>query len=143
MLHQAAFRLAGWQVGVTALVTIVAIWIGGSDSGWSAATGGSIGIVAGLYQALRMFSLDLAGNPDGFMSSVYLTEALKIVLTVVLIIAAIRLLHVELLAFMIGYIATFPIYLIAMKTGFPWINAPMKDSVRLTRQKNGLGSGPA
>jgi F0F1-type ATP synthase assembly protein I len=150
MLYQAAFRLAGWQVVVVVLVATGAMWIGGPDSGWSAVTGGSIGIIAGLYQALRMFSFDLAADPDGFMPSVYVTEALKIVLTVVLIIAAIRLLHVELLAFMVGYIATYPIYWVALRTGFPWtndsinapINTPINDRALQTRQKIGLRSGP-
>ena len=97
MLQRAALRLAGWQVVITGLVAAGAGWLGGADSALSAATGGSIGIVAGIYQALRMFSIDAGRNPQGFMQRVYVTEALKIVTTVALMIAAIKLLHVELL----------------------------------------------
>ena len=120
MLQRAVLRLAIWQVVLTALVAVIAAWIGGTDSAVSAATGGGIGIVAGLYQGLRMFSVDAGGNPEGFMRGVYVTEALKVVTTVALMIAAIKLLHVELLPFFIGYIAIYVVYWAALRTRFPW-----------------------
>jgi len=117
MLQMAAFRLAGWQVLLTSIVAAGAFWLGGSSSALSAAIGGSIGIVAGLYQALRMFRVDASTDPEGFMRGVYIGEAVKIVLTVALMIAAIRVLGVEMLPFMIGYIAIYSVYWIALKTG--------------------------
>jgi len=122
MLQKAAFRLAGWQVLLTGIVAAGAFWLGGLSAALSAAIGGSIGIVAGLYQALRMFRVDASKDPEGFMRGVYVGEAVKIVLTVALMIAAIRVLGVEMLPFMIGYIAIYSVYWMAMKTGFPWIN---------------------
>ncbi|MFQ5635073.1 MAG: ATP synthase subunit I, partial [Gammaproteobacteria bacterium] len=101
MLQRAAYRLAGWQLALTAAVAAGAGWLGGTASGLSAAAGGSIGIVAGLYQALRMFRVDAGADPDGFMRGVYVGEAVKVVLTVAMIIAAIRVLEVEMLPFMI------------------------------------------
>ena len=120
MLQRAVLRLAGWQVALTALVVAITAWISGTDAAVSAATGGGIGIVAGLYQGLRMFSVDAGQNPEGFMRSVYVAEALKVVTTVALMIAAIKLLHVELLPFLIGYIAIYIVYWAALKTRFPW-----------------------
>jgi ATP synthase protein I len=117
MLQKAAFRLAGWQVLLTGIVAAGAFWLGGSSAALSAVTGGGIGIVAGLYQALRMFRVNAALDPTGFMRGVYVGEAVKIVLTVALMIAAIRVLGVEMLPFMIGYIAIYSIYWIALKTG--------------------------
>ncbi len=83
----------------------------------SAAAGGGIGIVAGLYQALRMFRVEAGRDPQGFMRGVYVGEAIKIVLTIALMIAAIRILDVAMLPFMIGYIAIYSVYWIALKTG--------------------------
>jgi F0F1-type ATP synthase assembly protein I len=123
MLQRAAFGLAGWQVVITGLVAAVAGWLGGSGSALSAAVGGGIGLLAGLYQALRMFSVDAGRNPDGFMQRVYVTEALKIVLTVALMIAAIKVLRVELLPFMSGYIAIYVVYWMALKMGIPGTGA--------------------
>jgi len=117
MLQMAAFRLAGWQVLLTGMVAGGAFWLGGSSAALSAAIGGSIGIIAGLYQALRMFRVDASRDPEGFMRGVYIGEAVKIVLTVALMIAAIRGLGVEMLPFMIGYIAIYSVYWIALKTG--------------------------
>jgi len=117
MLQTAAFRLAGWQVLLTGIVVAGAFWLGGSFAALSAGIGGGIGIVAGLYQALRMFRVNAALDPAGFMRGVYIGEAVKIVLTVALMIAAIRVLGVEMLPFMIGYIAIYSIYWIALKTG--------------------------
>ncbi len=106
---------------MTGLVTAIASWLGGSEGAVSAAIGGSIGIIAGLYQALRMFRVDASRDPDGFLRGVYVGEAVKILLTVALMIAAIRVLQVEMLPFMLGYIAIYVVYWIALKTGFPWI----------------------
>jgi len=122
MLQKAAFRLAGWQVLLTGIVAAGAFWLGGLSAALSAAVGGSIGIVAGLYQALRMFRVDASKDPEGFMRGVYIGEAVKIVLTVALMIAAIRVMGVEMLPFMIGYIAIYSVYWIALKTGYPWLN---------------------
>jgi ATP synthase protein I len=121
MLQMAAFRLAGWQVLLTGIVAAGAYWLGGSSAALSAVSGGGIGIVAGLYQALRIFRVDASRDPAGVMRGVYIGEAVKIVLTVALMIAAIRVLGVEMLPFMIGYIAIYSIYWIALKTGYPWI----------------------
>jgi F0F1-type ATP synthase assembly protein I len=119
MLQRAAFWLAGWQLALTGLVAAGAGWLGGSASGLAAATGGSIGIVAGLYQALRMFRVDASKDPAGFMRGVYVGEVVKIILTAALTIAAIRVLDVGMLPFMIGYIANYVVYWVALKTGLP------------------------
>lgn len=120
MLQRAAFRLAGWQVVLTGLVAAGAGWLGGSSSALSAAIGGGIGIVAGLYQALRMFRTDARQSPERFMSSVYVGEGLKIVLTVALFIAAIRVLHVKFAPTIVAYAATYIVYWVALKTEYPW-----------------------
>lgn len=120
-MQQAAFRLAAWQLGTTGFVAVIAGLIGGSDFAVSAAIGGSIGIVAGLYQALRMFRIDASQDPNRFLRSVYVGEAVKILLTVALMIAAIRVLGVAMLPFMLAYIAIYVVYWMALRTGFPWV----------------------
>jgi len=124
MLQRAAFWLAGWQLALTGFVAAGAGWLGGSASGLSAATGGSIGIVAGLYQALRMFRVDASKDPAGFMRGVYVGEVVKIILTAALTIAAIKVLNVTMLPFMIGYIAIYVVYWVALKTGLPGLTEP-------------------
>jgi len=124
MLQRAAYWLAGWQLALTGFVAAGAGWLGGSASGLSAATGGSIGIIAGLYQALRMFRVDASKDPAGFMRGVYVGEVVKIALTAALTIAAIKVLNVTMLPFMIGYIAIYLVYWVALKTGLPGLTEP-------------------
>lgn len=119
MLQRAAFRLAGWQVALMLVVVVIASWLGGRGAGLAAAMGGSIGIIAGLYQALRMFRIDASKDPEGFMRGLYIGEVVKILLTVALMIAAIRGLNVEMLPFMMGYISIYIVYWVALKTGLP------------------------
>ena len=124
LLRRAIWRLAGWQFGVTALMAGGAALIGGRGWALSALTGGAIGILAGLYQALRMLRVDASENPAGYMGSVYAAEALKIVLTVALFIAAIRVLKVEMLPVIVAYAATYVVYWVALSTDYPWVTPP-------------------
>lgn len=121
MLEQAAFKLAGGQIVLAGFVVAAAAWVGGSGAAYSSMIGGSIGIIAGLYQALRMFRANAAADPQRFLRSVYVGEAIKILLTVALMIAAIRTLNVSFLPFMLGYIATYVAYWAALGTGYPWL----------------------
>ncbi|HHQ14523.1 MAG TPA: F0F1 ATP synthase subunit I [Chromatiales bacterium] len=122
--RKAAWRLAGWQLAVTVCIASGAVLIGGRAWAVSALSGGGIGIVAGLYQALRMFRTDISQHPERFLSSVYVSEALKILLTVALFVAAIRLLRVELVPVIVAYAATYAVYWAALGTGYPWLNHP-------------------
>ena len=106
---------------LTGFVAVSAPWLSGAGAGWSAVGGGGIGIVAGLCQAWMMFRIDASEDPRGFMRSVYSSEAVKMVLTIVLIAGAIQVPGLEMLPFMIGYIAIYSIYWIALGTGYPWI----------------------
>lgn len=116
MARLAFYRLAAWQLAATAIVVAAASAVSGGNAAISAACGGLIGIVAGLYQALRMLRVDASTYPEQFMASVYVGEALKIVLTVALFIAAIRLLGVEMVPTIMGYAATYVVYWLALKT---------------------------
>ena len=124
---RAAWRLAGWQLALTVCLAAGAVLIGGQHWAVSALSGGGIGIVAGLYQALRMFRADVSQHPERFLSSVYVSEALKILLTVALFVAAIRVLRVELVPAIVAYAATFAVYWAALGTGYPWSKRPVDE----------------
>lgn len=118
-LRRGAYRLAGWQLVVTSLAAVAAGLVGGRSWLISAFAGGCIGVVAGLYQAQRMFRMDASEQPERYMSVVYVSEAIKVMLTVALFIAAIKILSVEFVPTLVGYIATFFVYWIYLRTGFP------------------------
>ena len=120
-LRRAAYRLAAWQAALTFGVAAVAAAIGGGAAAQSALMGGGISIVAGLYQALRMFSGQAALQPERFMRAVYTGEAIKIALTVALFIVVIRVMRPQFAPMIVAYAATFVVYLAALGTGYPWM----------------------
>ena len=127
-VRAAAWRLAGRQVAVTVVFALGAAGIGGGPWALSAICGGGIGAVAGLYQALRMFRIDASEQPQLYMRGVFASEALKILLTVALFIAAIRVLRVEMVPAIAAYAGTFIVYLAALATNFPWLDSRDKNN---------------
>ncbi len=95
-------------------------------------TGGLIGMLAGIYQAQRLLRVDAGMHPEAFLRGLWISETLKIVLTVVMFIAAIRLLRVQMVSTIIGYAGTYIVYWLALGTRYPWIDT-MAES---TREKN-------
>lgn len=127
-VRTAAWRLAGWQSAVTVLLALGAAGIGGGHWALSAICGGGIGILAGLYQALRMFRIDASEQPQLYMRGVFASEALKILLTVALFIAAINVLRVEMVPAIAAYAGTFIVYWAALATNYPWLESQAKNS---------------
>jgi len=125
-LRRAACRLCAWQFVSTALVAAGVAWLIAPGAAWSAVAGGMIGLLTGLYQALRMFRGDASRFPERFMKGVYAGEVVKILLTAALFIYAIRVLEAEFLPLMLGYAATLVVYWAALGTGFPWLDQEVK-----------------
>lgn len=117
----AVLRLAGGQLLLTALLTAAAWLTGYDDAAQSVFIGGSIGMIAGLYQALRLLQVDAAGQPDEFLRGLWVSEAIKIALTVAMFVLAIRVLKVEMVPTMVGYAMTYIVYWIALGTNYPWL----------------------
>lgn len=127
-VRAAAWRLAGWQIAVTVVLAFGAAGIGGRPWALSAICGGGIGVLAGLYQALRMFRIDASEQPQLFMRGVFASEALKILLTVALFIAAISVLRVEMVPAIAAYAGTFIVYWAALATNYPWLDRQVKNN---------------
>ncbi len=116
----AVLRLTGWQFLLTALLTVAALLTGFGSAALSVFAGGSIGMIAGLYQALRLLQVDAGAQPDALMRGMWLSEAVKILLTVAMFVLAIRLLQVEMVPTLVGYAVTYIVYWVALGTGYPW-----------------------
>jgi ATP synthase protein I len=128
----AVFRLTVWQLLLSlALALIAALLVDGSFA-WSVLAGGLIGMVAGFYQAQRMMRVDAGLHPEAFMQGLWVSEAVKIVLTVALFIVAIRLLRVEMVPTIVGYAGTYLIYWLALGTRYPWFETHVESD----RDKN-------
>ena len=117
----AVLRLAGWQFLLTALLTAAAWLTAYDNAALSVFVGGSIGMIAGLYQALRLLQVDAANKPGAFMRGLWVSEAVKIFLTVAMFLLAIRLFKVEMVPTLVGYAVTYIVYWVALGTRYPWI----------------------
>lgn len=116
----AVLRLTGWQFLLTASLTAAAWFAGYDNAAVSVFVGGSIGMIAGLYQAMRLLQVDAANKPGAFMRGLWVSEAVKIFLTVALFVLAIRLLGIEMVPTLVGYAVTYIVYWVALGTRYPW-----------------------
>lgn len=119
-MRRAAWRLASWQGVITLVIAAAAGLLGGQSAATSALLGGGIGMICGLYQAMRMFRVSAADDPGRFYRGVWVSEVVKILLTVALFIFAIRVLDPEFGPMIVAYAATFLVYWVALGTGYPW-----------------------
>jgi ATP synthase protein I len=126
----AVFRLCGMQLMLTVAVTLLALLMFGSSTATSAFSGGLIGVLAGFYQAQRMLRVDAGSHPEAFMRALWVSELVKIVLTVAMFIAAIRLLRVQMVPTIVGYAGTYIVYWVALGTSYPWFETPVSNNDR-------------
>jgi ATP synthase protein I len=126
----AVIRLSVWQLSLTvALVLAASLWFDGKFV-TSVLAGGVIGMLAGFYQAQRMLQVDAAEHPEVFMQGLWISEAIKIVLTVALFIVAIRLFRVQMVPTIIGYAGTYIVYWAALGTRYPWFETAVNNNSR-------------
>ena len=126
----AVIRLSGWQALLTLALALVAALTVGSAFAVSVVAGGLIGIVAGAYQAQRMLSIDAGTHPEAFMQGLWTSEIIKLVVTVVMFMLAIRLFKVAMVPTLIGYGGTYIVYWIALGTRYPWFDTPVTNNAR-------------
>jgi ATP synthase protein I len=128
----AVIRLSVWQLLLTAVIACIAMFVVDAAFALSVIAGGLIGMLAGAYQAQRMLRLDAATHPEAFMAGLWVSEVVKIILTVALFIVAIRLLEVQMVPTIIGYAGTYIVYWAALGTRYPWFDSGNNNA----REKN-------
>jgi ATP synthase protein I len=126
----AVFRLSGIQLAVTVVLALLSLVLFDPLTAASLLSGGLIGILAGFYQAQRMMRADAGAHPEAFMRGLWVSEGLKIVLTVALFIVAIRLLRVAMVPTIVGYAGTYIVYWAMLGTAYPWFESPVSNNDR-------------
>ena len=126
----AVLLLSIGQLLLTITLAIIAALAVDKGFAMSVLAGGLIGLIAGFYQAQRLMRVDAGKDPEGFMRGLWISEAIKIALTVALFVIAIRLLRVQMVPTMIGYAGTYIVYWLALGTGYPWFETPVDNNPR-------------
>jgi ATP synthase protein I len=112
--RRAAFRLVLFQAVVTLVVASGFLAFAGGRSAISALVGGGISVVASLAMALLAFSSPRSGDPKLVMRGFYRGEAVKLGLTVVLLVVALRSGSLEAAPLLAAFIATLAAYWVAL-----------------------------
>ena len=112
--RRAAMNLVLAQFAAT-LIIAVSFLIGSSAQACaSALIGGGIGVAASLAMAMIMFRSGSGRDPKRILRGAYRGEAVKLALTVLLIVAALKFVELAVLPFFVAYSATFLVYWIAL-----------------------------
>jgi ATP synthase protein I len=109
-----ALMLVAAQVAITGLIAALCAAISGAPAALAALVGGGIGVSASLVQVLSSFRAGAAGNPAAIARGFYRGEALKVAVTVLLFILALRPRRFMPGALFAGYVATFVAYWLAL-----------------------------
>lgn len=106
--------LVAGQAAIAAAVALVCAASIGAQAGLAAAIGGGIGTAASLVQVASGFRRGTAGDARAIARGFYRGEALKIAVTVMLFVLALRGRHFAPGPMLAGYVATFVAYWVAL-----------------------------
>jgi ATP synthase protein I len=107
------------QAGVTVICALLAGLIAGPQAALSALLGGGISTAASLAMALLGFGGGTALDPQRAVRALFVGEAAKIVLMIVLFVVVLKTMKVVPLALLGTYVATFSVFWIAMANALP------------------------
>jgi ATP synthase protein I len=108
-----AFGVVLGQAAVTAIAGLTGYGLGGRVVADSALAGGGIATVASLLMALLAFG-SAAGGVRRALGTLYLGEAVKLVVVIVLFVVVLRVMRVAPLAMFAAFAATLLVYWIAL-----------------------------
>jgi len=111
---RAALRIALWQAVATLVIAGVFLALSGGQWAISALAGGGIAVATSLAMIGVMFRGSEGSDPRAVMTRLYAGEATKLALTVVLFVAAIKFMRPAIAPLLIAYIATLPVYWLAL-----------------------------
>ncbi len=111
--RQALLLVAG-QLAISLVVALICAALIGAPAGLAALIGGGIGVAASLVQVAMSFRRSAAGAPAAIARGFYRGEALKIAVTVLLFILALRRRSLPPGPLFAGYVATFAAYWVAL-----------------------------
>ena len=108
--RRAAFGVVGVQLALTLPIAALSLALGGPRAAASALWGGAIGMAATALMVLAVFRPAEGSSPGRILWGMMFGQALKITLTVALLIVAFRSPSVEPMALLGAYVATFAAY---------------------------------
>ena len=112
--RRAALSIVGVQFGVTLLISVVGLLIGGPRTAISALMGGGIGTLTSLCMAVSIFRQGADAEPEKILKRVYRGEFLKLVMTVVLFGLVLKNIDVSFVPMLGCFAVTLLVYWVAL-----------------------------
>lgn len=91
-ISRAFSKAAKWQIIITLLISCVSLLLAGVDAALSAIAGGA-SVVIGAYVAMQIASRSSGNNPGGMLITLLKAEAVKILVTAVLLLVIFKNYH--------------------------------------------------
>ena len=113
LIQHQAYQIVFYQLMGIVILTALAIPISGVKNGLSLLAGGLAYCVPNLFFVWRVFRFAGAHQMMQFMTSFFLCEVLKLVLSAVLFLIIVKTLPVSLLSVLIGFIAAIVLFWVA------------------------------
>lgn len=111
---RAALRIALWQAVATLVSAGFFLVVSGGQWALSALAGGGIAVLTSLAMIWIMFRGAQETDPRRVMTKLYAGETVKLALTIVLFVGAIRFMRPAIAPLLIAYIVTLPVYWLAL-----------------------------
>ena len=124
--QQTIKKIIAIQLLVLLLAALLALILGGLRSAYSALIGGGVSIIVTFYFASKVFSAGLGSSAAEVARAFYVGEFGKLLLTVILLSAALILLPVSALPLLLAYIATLLAYWLALPFTFHASNVSVR-----------------
>jgi ATP synthase protein I len=115
---QVTRKIIAIQLLVTLLIAAVSLVLSDFRAAYSAVVGGGISAIVTLYFASKVFSARIGSPAAKIARAFYIGEVVKLLLTVLLLSAALLWLHVSPLPLLLAYMAALMAYWLALPFTF-------------------------
>ena len=112
-VQQKAYRIVLWQIGGVMTMALIALSIKGAHTGFSVLMGGMAYGLLNLVFVWAVFRFVGAHQVMNFLAAFFAGEAIKLVLSGVLILLIVKYLPVSLLSVVVGFIGAIVLFWVA------------------------------
>jgi ATP synthase protein I len=125
-----AFSVVLAQAAVTLTVALLSLGVAGREAALSALLGGGISTAASLVMAALSFGGSAGADAQRAIRALYVGEAAKVAVVVVLFVVVLKTMKVVPLAMLGAYIATFFVFWLALANALPVRGMPRSGGAR-------------
>ena len=121
-VRRLALGIVFGQLGITLLVSVAGLFLGGRRAVFSVLAGGGIGTLTSLYRVISIFRLNADADPAKILRRTYRAEFYKLVITASMFSVVLLNMDVSFGAMLGGFAATLTVYWAALAIRLPVVS---------------------